>query len=532
MDYLQTISQSTPIHNAIRIIQNLPLAHKLEEFYKRASRNELMFVGAAAFLTLYNLKAYINAKRQKLNLPPYVPYGLPLLGHTLYLMASPFKFVDWCNKNYGEIYDINLLGKTVTVTSKKCAEETFKAESSDLSLNEGIVNDMLHLNYLFTDREMILSSKANAVVVRAVLTSQRVPLLIPTIQEGLERGANVLLKSNEPTIVKKPSIFFQNYVAYMSVGSLIGEEIATNTEVIQSFAQFTGDIIGNVSYFVFLPKFMHSYILPFLQTSYKHHHVMEKYVMPMIAERREKLRLARQVGKEDELERDFLHGLAEYVYTDEDGKETLFSEKELAHNVLMVAFAAVHTTSTNLSYCIYWLIARPDLKQKLLEEINRVTPGKSRVTHQNLLDMPFLNNFVRESLRQSVDRLAVQKKVMHDYTYYNGYQVPKGRMIHTTTRSLNFGETASRSSIEDMNPDMSNNKPCSAPARDFLTFGMGKHLCPGRFFAIQEIMMSLVYLMKNYDFDTVSGKKPHPVSSIANITVTNCEEPLVFTPRN
>ncbi|KAF1797439.1 cytochrome P450 [Mucor lusitanicus] len=491
-----------------------------------------MFVGAAAFLTLYNLKTYINAKRQKLNLPPYVPYGLPLIGHTLYLMASPFKFVDWCNKNYGEIYDINLLGKTVTVTSKKCAEETFKAETSDLSLNEGIVNDMLHLNYLFTDREMILSSKANAVVVRAVLTSQRVPLLIPTIQEGLERGANALFNSNGPTIVKKPSVFLQEYVAYMSIGSLIGEEIATNTEVIQSFAQFTGDIIGNVSYFVFLPKFMHSYILPFLQTSYKHHHVMEKYVMPMIAERREKLRLAREAGKEDELERDFLHDLAEYVYIDEDGKETLFTEKELAHNVLMIAFAAVHTTSTNLSYCIYWLIARPDLKQKLMEEINRITPGKSRITHQNLLDMSFLNNFVRESLRQSVDRLAVQKKVMHDYTYYNGYQVPKGRMIHTTTRSMNFGETSSRASIEEMNPDMSNNKPCSAPARDFLTFGMGKHLCPGRFFAIQEIMMSLVYLLKNYDFDTVSGKRPHPVSSIANITVTNCEEPLVFTPRN
>ena len=410
MDYLQAITQSAPIHNAIKLIQGLPLTHKLEDFYKRASRNELIFVGAATFLTLYNLKSYINAKRQKLNLPPYVPYGLPLLGHTLYLMMSPFKFIDWCNKNYGEIYDICLFGHRITVTSKKCAEETFKAESADLSLTEGIVNDKLHLNYLFSDREMILSSKANAVVVRAVLTSQRVPSLIPTIQEGLERGASVLLNSNEPTIIKKPSIFFQNYVAYMSVGSLIGEEIATNTEVIQSFAQFTGDIISNISYFVLLPQFMHSYVLPFLQTSYKHHHVMEKYVMPMISERREKLRLAREAGKEDELERDFLHALAEYVYIDENGNETLFTEKELAHNVLMVAFAAVHTTSTNLSYCIYWLIARPDLKQKLLEEINRVTPGKSRVTHQNLLDMPFLNNFVRESLRQvSTDWLCKRR---------------------------------------------------------------------------------------------------------------------------
>lgn len=54
----------------------------------------------------------------------------------------------------------------------------------------------------------------------------------------------------------------------------------------------------------------------------------------------------------------------------------------------------------------------------------------------------------------------------------------------------------------------------------------------GRFFAIQEIMMSLIYLLKHYDIDTASGKKPHPVSSIANIHVTNCEEPLIFTPKN
>lgn len=379
---------------------------------------------------------------------------------------------------------------------------------------------------------MILSTKANAVVVKLVLNNQRVPLLIPTIQDGLDRGANVLLKHNEPTIIDRPSVFLQNYVAYMSVGSLIGEEVATETEVIKSFAQFTGDIIGNVPFFVFLPGFLHSYILPFLQKSYKHHHVMEKHVMPMVAKRREKLKLAKEAGQEHEIPYDLLESLIEYVYTDDNGNEITFTDKEISHNVLMIAFAAVHTTSTNLSFCIYWLIARPDLKEKLLEELNRVTPGKTRVTHQDLLDMPFLNNFVRESLRQSVDRLAVQKKAMHDYTYYNGYQVPEGRMIHTTTRQMNFGETSGRSSIEDMDPEKSMNKPCSAPARDFLTFGMGKHLCPGRFFAIQEIMMSLVYLLKHYDFDTVSGKKPHPISSIANITVTNCEEPLIFTPKN
>lgn len=139
MDYLNTLSKSAPIHQAVELIQQSQLAHRWMDFYKRSTRNELTFLGAAAFLTLYNLSSYIKAKRQKLHLPPTVPFSLPLLGHSLYLMAMPNKFIDWCNKHYGELYIINMLGKEVTVASGKCAEEALKADQADLSLEEGVV---------------------------------------------------------------------------------------------------------------------------------------------------------------------------------------------------------------------------------------------------------------------------------------------------------------------------------------------------------------------------------------------------------
>lgn len=58
-----------------------------------------------------------------------------------------------------------------------------------------------------------------------------------------------------------------------------------------------------------------------------------------------------------------------------------------------------------------------------------------------------------------------------------------------------------------------------------------EHFFLGRFFAVQEIQMSLVYLLKNFDIDTVSGKKPYPVPTIAGTISTTCNEPLIFTPR-
>lgn len=140
MDYLNTLAtNNAPIHNAVKLIKQLPVTHKLTDMYRRSSKNELMFIGAATFLTLYNLSAYIKAKRQRLNLPPTIPFALPIVGHSLYLMYTPSRFLDWCNEKYGEVYNLNVLGKIITVASGKSAEEALVADQSDLSLDHGVV---------------------------------------------------------------------------------------------------------------------------------------------------------------------------------------------------------------------------------------------------------------------------------------------------------------------------------------------------------------------------------------------------------
>ncbi|KAI8640968.1 cytochrome P450 [Parasitella parasitica] len=514
MDYLNTLTRAAPIQHAIQLILQAPVSHQWVDFYKRSTRNELAFLGAATLLTAYNLVSYIKTRRQRLNLPPTVPLSLPLVGHTLYMMTMSNKFIDWCNKNYGELYNLNFLGKQVTVASGKCAEEALKADQSDLSLEEGIVKGI----------------KANPIVAKATVASSKMPMYIHGIQVGLERGVEALFNEDGATVVETPSPFFQNFVAYMSVPTLLGEEMATNVEVIRSFAEFTGDITKNVGIFMMLPKFLHPYLAKYLQSASKHHQVMEKYVAPVIQARREKMKQAQEAGVEHGLEYNFLQGLMEFENTDDPSKP--YTEKEIAHAVLLVAFASVHTTSMNLSFAIYWLIARPDLKATLLEEIEHFAPGNTHVTHEALHKMQFLNNFMREVLRQGVDKLANGKKALNDYTFKNGYQVPKGRSVNTTLRQLNFGDNVTRSTVAEMDPAKSLNKASTSPAKDFASFGMGKHMCPGRFFAVQEIEMSLIYLLKHFDIDTVSGNKPYPVAAIAGAFATNCEDPLVFTRKN
>lgn len=208
---------------------------------------------------------------------------------------------------------------------------------------------------------------------------------------------------------------------------------------------------------------------------------MEKYIPPVVLERREAMKRAAEAGLEHHgLENNFLQGLIEFVQTDDNGNEFHYDEKEVAKSVLLLAFASLHSVSLNLSFSIYWLLARPDLEEKLTKEIETVFPGDQAIKEDGLDRMPFLNNFLREVLRQGVGNLSMNKKAMLDYTFSNGYQIPKGSQVEICMRQLNFGTNETRSEVEDMDPEMSQNINVTAPAKDFSTFGMGKHLCPGK----------------------------------------------------
>ncbi|KAI8142586.1 cytochrome P450 [Fennellomyces sp. T-0311] len=525
--YLPPIT--TSILTAVDLFQKTDLYSKCLHFYRHSTRNELLVLGGATFLTVYNFISYIKARREKLNLPPRVGYAFPLLGHLPYLLYDSNRFLDWCSQKYGDLYDINIAGSITTVASGHSAEEALKAVHEDLSLEEGVLKDVLYLHYVLDEMTFEMGFKANPPVAKDVIASHKIGRLTERIERGLERGLRELGNGQDNLRLDNPSFFLQRFVAYMSVSSLVGEEVETNLEVIQSFADFTGDVTNNVGIFMAVPTVLHRFIVPFLQKVEWHRKVMRKHVLPIVRDRRRKIREAAEHGQDHGLDPNFLQGLIEHKK--EDGSQ--YTDEEVAQSVLLIAFASVHTTSMNLSFCIYWLLARPDLRAELEKEIAEVL-GDKPITNESLKEMKFLEQFIREVLRQGVDKLATTKAVMREvYTFANGYQVPKGRRVQSANRQLNMmGLNATRSEVDQMDPAMSGKKLATQPGRDFVTFGLGKHLCPGRFFAVHEIKMSLIVLLRRYDIATVSGKTPSPNRYLGGMISVTSEDPLILTKKS
>lgn len=51
----------------------------------------------------------------------------------------------------------------------------------------------------------------------------------------------------------------------------------------------------------------------------------------------------------------------------------------------------------------------------------------------------------------------------------------------------------------------------------YLAFGHGRHACPGRFFAAQEMKLMLAYVLQNYDIEKLKEKPPSTMLMGTNV---------------
>ena len=95
----------------------------------------------------------------------------------------------------------------------------------------------------------------------------------------------------------------------------------------------------------------------------------------------------------------------------------------------MQGFASVHTTGMTCTWALNWLIARPDVYEVLMREIEELLPcDDSMITHDIVLQMKHMDAFFREVLRHGADVLGMRKVAKRDYVLSDGTIIKKGRI--------------------------------------------------------------------------------------------------------
>ncbi|KAI0414253.1 putative cytochrome P450 [Xylaria grammica] len=225
------------------------------------------------------------------------------------------------------------------------------------------------------------------------------------------------------------------------------------------------------------------------------------------------------------------------------GDPYMWRNEVLADRILMVNFAAIHTTSFTLTEAILDLVSsKPEYIEEIRQEIVSVLAAHDGSWNKRAISqMEKLDSAIRESARfSSIVSIGLGRSVVAEggLTTPSGVHLPKGTKVSVPAywimrneESYAESETFTpfrfsdlRNSIDQMKSSDDGQKsdhvrrarnalPTTSP--DFLVFGLGRHACPGRFFAAVELKIILAHMLLMYDFEMLPVK---PEDSWVGIT--------------
>ncbi|KPM35289.1 hypothetical protein AK830_g11270 [Neonectria ditissima] len=177
---------------------------------------------------------------------------------------------------------------------------------------------------------------------------------------------------------------------------------------------------------------------------------------------------------------------------------------------LFLTFAAIHTTSTVLTALMYDLVSNPEYIDLLREEITRVLKEDGGWKKTSLYKMKLMDSCMKESQRLNIlGHHMMNRRVEAPVTLSDGTHLRKGVYVTVPTYHMRdpgiFGADPDKFDGHRFlrmreQPGQENKWQFVSTSPQFLSFGHGKHACPGRFFASNEIKISLSHLIMKYDW--------------------------------
>lgn len=191
---------------------------------------------------------------------------------------------------------------------------------------------------------------------------------------------------------------------------------------------------------------------------------------------------------------------------------------------LLLSAASIHTTSNLTTDCIYDLAVHQDMQEILRQEAQDVFEDDEAWGKKDSMGkLKKLDSFIKESQRQSGNVTSFIRKVMKPIDLSDGTHLPAGTNLLAPMAGvavddryypnpevfdgLRFYNLRQQSTDEAAN----GRYQFTSIGDTNMNFGLGKHACPGRFFAGSEIKMILAHLLLNYDIKMKDGeRRPAP----------------------
>lgn len=196
------------------------------------------------------------------------------------------------------------------------------------------------------------------------------------------------------------------------------------------------------------------------------------------------------------------HDLLGYMLTGVDRQTgERLDDLNIRYQIMTFLIAGHETTSSLLTWALYYLVKHPDVAARAYDEVDHVLGSdlEAKPTYAQVHDLAYILQILQESLRLSG---PVARFVRHPYaeTVLDGkYRIDPSDHVSVLVPALHRDPAVWGDHADDFDPEhFSPQAEQTQPANAFKPFGTGQRACIGRQFALQEASLALGMTLQRF----------------------------------
>ncbi|KAL8941933.1 MAG: hypothetical protein Q9216_001961 [Gyalolechia sp. 2 TL-2023] len=199
----------------------------------------------------------------------------------------------------------------------------------------------------------------------------------------------------------------------------------------------------------------------------------------------------------------------------------------VARRQIFLGLGSIHTTASAANHAIHDLCAHPELLDPLRQEIQGVMEANNgNLEKQDLAKLWKLDSFLSESQRVNPPFLTLRfinsrevasfhRLALEPITLSDGTHLPRGTFVAIPSASILYDPSivpdpytfdAFRNYRKRLEPGQSTRHQYAMVDKEHMHFGHGKHACPGRALAANELKLIVARLVMDYEMKYPAGK--------------------------
>ena len=166
------------------------------------------------------------------------------------------------------------------------------------------------------------------------------------------------------------------------------------------------------------------------------------------------------------------------------------------------------TTSNTMEFALAELINKPQVLQKVQEELQTVVGDDDMVEESHIHKLPYLYAVMKETLRLHAPIPLMVPRCPTETSVVGGYTIPKGARVFINVWSIHRDPSIWERPLEfDPERFLDDKWDHSGKNFSYLPFGSGRRICAGITMAERMFLLSLASLVHSFNWNLPEGMK-------------------------